>query len=443
MRGHMLVVSPIVMGFDRHLRGSSSRWAAGASVVNPEIGDRRHGSNGGVQTLVCFRSRSFLEGRAALNEIWPGIHGADGPADPPENVDEVTPEWLTSRLRAIGILQTGRVSSIDVADFGEPGMGGDVHRLLLSYDRQEVAAPDSLVAKFASGDDTVRAMLHSMGFFEREFRFYSEFAQASSVRVPKCYFASMNMRSGMSLLLLEDLSALPRLGRQRGCGVVEAEAVLSALASLHAAWWGNERLRSLPWLTLRGMSANDHIQTVFERYWNVFVDKLNLSPTEEISDVRRLGERYLGQVSAYIYGAGQITLLHNDVHGDNILIDRTQNSVVLLDWQLATFGRGGVDVASLLGASLNIDDRRESWSRLVGVYHQQLVERGVIGYSLQQCEVDCRLGLLPAAARVAAAVGTHPGVDADPGGYWRVVFSRFAAALRELDVAELLAEHFG
>jgi hypothetical protein len=76
------------------------------------------------------------------------------------------------------------------------------------------------------------------------------------------------------------------------------------------------------------------------------------------------------------------------------------------------------------------------------VYHSALTERGVTGYSLQQCQDDYRLALVLAASRLATAVGHHPGLTATPDGFWNVVFPRYVRALADLGVAELLQQRY-
>ena len=58
------------------------------------------------------------------------------------------------------------------------------------------------------------------------------------------------------------------------------------------------------------------------------------------------------------------------------------------------------------------------------------------------------LGRLPHGAGndgkfIATAVGFHPGLTATPDGDWNVVFPRYAQALADLGVAELLQQRYG
>src|SRR6478672_3812239 len=92
------------------------------------------------------------------------------PADP----DEITQEWLTAALQQAGALDQARVTSIQPAPIGRPGLTGQIRRLQISYDKPEPCAPRSLVAKFSATDPELRAAVHSMGFYEREIGFYRE-----------------------------------------------------------------------------------------------------------------------------------------------------------------------------------------------------------------------------------------------------------------------------
>jgi hypothetical protein len=77
------------------------------------------------------------------------------------------------------------------------------------------------------------------------------------------------------------------------------------------------------------------------------------------------------------------------------------------------------------------------------MYYSVLVQHGITGYSFEQCWDDYRMALVLAASRLATAVGFLPGLTATPGGFWNVVFTRYARALVDLGVAELLQERYG
>jgi hypothetical protein len=53
------------------------------------------------------------------------------------------------------------------------------------------------------------------------------------------------------------------------------------------------------------------------------------------------------------------------------------------------------------------------------------------------------MALLIPASRLATAVGLHPGLTATPDGFWNVAFPRYARALTDLSISELLQQHYG
>jgi hypothetical protein len=67
----------------------------------------------------------------------------------------------------------------------------------------------------------------------------------------------------------------------------------------------------------------------------------------------------------------------------------------------------------------------------------------VADYSLERCRDDYRMALVMSASRLATGVGLLPGVTPTPGGFWNVVFPRYARALADLSVGELLHQRYG
>jgi thiamine kinase-like enzyme len=361
----------------------------------------------------------------------------------PTNLAGITPDWLTSCLRDGGVLQQARVVSIEVRPVSLKGVTGEISRLLITYDQDEAGAPSSMVAKFAASDPDVRAVVHSMGFYEREVRFYQELAVKTPVRTPRCYFSAVDLHSGECLLILEDLSAMRNLAWGR-MSVQEAELVVREVAELHASWWESPLLRQASWLQLKGFASIDQATAAFERYWDSFLTKLSIPMTEEILEVGRLADRYLSTVYESVFSKPPQTLTHNDVQGENLFIgDGERPSVVMIDWQLTTPAWGALDLASSLACQLEPSQRRSSEKLLIETYHSALIERGVEGYSLERCQQDYRTSLLIPATRFATAVGWDSRLKATPGAFWDRVFPRIAEAIGDLRVDEVLGHQFG
>ena len=178
--------------------------------------------------------------------------------------------------------------------------------------------------------------------------------------------------------------------------------------------------------------------------WESFLGKLSIPVTEEVLSVGELCARYLYAVSISMYTQSPRTLIHHDVQGDNMLVAGDgERSLAFVDWQLATAARPVVDVADFLVPHLDTSERRRHEDRLLGIYHSVLTERGVTDYPLEQCGDDYGMALLMPASSLATAVGLHPGLTATPDGFWNVVFPRYARALTDLGVSELLQQHYG
>jgi hypothetical protein len=363
--------------------------------------------------------------------------------DFPSDVSGLTPDWLTRCLRDGGFVKKAQVASIDVRPVGFRGMAGQISQVLISYDGDEREAPRSVVAKFSVPDPDTRAVVHAMGFYEREVRFYRELAAESPVRTPRCYFAAVDMDTGASLLLLEDLSPMRNLAWDH-LSVAEAELVVRDLAGLHAAWWEDSRLKDSSWLQLTGLASVDQAAPMFTQTWESFLSKLSIPVTEKILEVGRLADRYLHAVYAAVFSKSPLTLTHNDVQGENLFMaDGDGPSVVMIDWQLTTPAWGALDLSSLLVSQLQTEQRRGSEERLIAAYHSALTEKGVDGYSLAQCHQEYRTALLVPAGRLVIAVGVQPGLTADPGAFWNGVFGRMAEAVSDLQVGEVLQQQFG
>ena len=359
----------------------------------------------------------------------------------PGHPDDLTADWLTDTLRKTGVLMQARVTARTIQDLGtEKGMTGQIIRMRLDYDRFETDAPRSLIAKFSSPDLQAREVIHAMGFYEREVRFYEQLAARSPLWTPRCYCSAIDLNSGASLLLLEDLAPARNGSWVAGCSVDEAELVVRTIAPFHAVWWQHAELEEKSWLTLRGGLSPEHAPEIFHLTWTPFLGTLGTHVTAEILQIGEWLEQYLGRLSVHMYQEPPCTLIHNDYHADNLFFAGTgaTRALAVADWQLTTRGRGVLDVASFLGGSLESRDRRAHEMRLLQIYHTLLMENGVADYQLDQCLDDYRLAMLQPIARLAAVLGFGAVRREQQRGFRDVLMPRYCRAVHDLDVADVL-----
>lgn len=344
----------------------------------------------------------------------------------PERPEEVTQEWLTAVLTDAGVLRAGRVTAAEWKRVGEEyGFTGLVGRVELRYEDELGTPPASLIAKLpmAKGDKVSghRAVQERdpelmRRYYERcvrELRFYREIGASFA---PRMYYSAADEGQQRAVLLLEDLSR----GRQgdvlEGCSIEEARLVIDQLAPFHARWWGDRAAATGFPVTGQDPDAR---QERYARQVDVFLERHGDRLPPGISDVlERLRSRLAGIASAL--HAREKTLIHADLHLDNLLFDARGDggSVTVLDWQTVSVGPPAIDVALFLVDSLSVEDRRAAESELLERYIDLLATNGVRGYSNEELRHDCGLALL---SLLAGTVGWLATVDRDASARERVI----------------------
>jgi len=152
----------------------------------------------------------------------------------PRGMADVTPEWLSSVLRASGDLgAAGRVVSVEHEVIGEDaGLTAALARLRPVYDG--AAGPQSLILKMGSRNRATRELVSRRGMYEREVAFYSQMARYSPIRVPRCCYSAYDRDSRDFVLLLEELCGR-QIDGEGGLSHEETMLALRELAKHHAA----------------------------------------------------------------------------------------------------------------------------------------------------------------------------------------------------------------
>jgi aminoglycoside/choline kinase family phosphotransferase len=312
----------------------------------------------------------------------------------PQNISHITREWFNDVLLPSDIFDRTCVTAVESESLG-PGAGyiGQLYRLNLDYDKLSDTAPKKIIAKLSSADPEVRASLHQSGVYETEVRFYQELAAQAGIPTPRCYFADIDNETGYSLLLLEDLGHYRGINFSNGCTLSEAQLVVDKLAQFHAKWWLNDQLKPKKYLKPHDHNAQ-YWQEGFQQWWPKLATNIhNLVPEVDIpSDFIKLGDRlapFLSQAFAQM-SMGPITLVHKDTHSNNLFFGRQPDDkpLVVIDWQMAGYGKGIADVTHFIVASLPVEHRRKYERYLIAEYHKTLQAHGVSDYSLPQCWAD-------------------------------------------------------
>jgi hypothetical protein len=336
----------------------------------------------------------------------------------PETPNDVTPEWLTAVLTEAGVLQAGRVVAAQWERVGEEyGFTGVVGRVELRYDGLHDQAPASLIVKLPmaksdtmSGHRAVQERDQALmqRYYERcvrELRFYRDIGAGFA---PRVYYSAADEPQQRVVLLLEDLSG----GRQgevlEGCSIEDARLVIDQLAPFHARWWGQPALAS--GFPVGGRDPRER-QERYARHVDLFMERCGDRLPPGISDIVEELRSRLGDVASALY-ARQKTLIHADLHLDNLLFDARGDgrSVAVLDWQTVSVGPPAWDVTLFLFGSLSVEDRRAAESELFDRYVGLLSTHGVRGYSSEDLRHECGLAVL---LLLAGTIGWLATIDRD------------------------------
>ena len=316
----------------------------------------------------------------------------------PATSKDITANWLNEVLHESGFLKDVNITSIGYEQWGVgEGFVSDMARLTLNYDREAPLLPRTIVAKLPTSFESAHAVAMLFNLYEREIRFYTEVVPQSPIRTPALVYSDVDLEEKKYILLLEDCSCYEQVDQLQGLNHEQTRQVALMLADFHAHWWDRENLLSFPWMpTNKGESAWALVDT-YKGYWDASVqmpDFVAALPEGGYEAGAKLRESYQWLIET---GADDhLTISHFDFRVDNLFFDpgNSEYPVIVFDWQASNTNRGVVDLSYLLGGSLPIELRREIEEDIVRLYHNRLLEKGISGYSYDECWEDYLKGTL-------------------------------------------------
>lgn len=357
----------------------------------------------------------------------------------PRAPEELTPAWLTACLRHTGALGAASVMGFDAERIGVGrGFAGRIYRLRLRYDAVEEGAPKTMIGKFAAAHDTTRAMMHDLGGYFREVRFYREMAGQAEIPMPQCYLAHYDLEARTFLLLLEDLAPAEAADIATGFSVEQAKVMLEHTARMHARYW--DRTEGIAWLA----PSEEMLQFLRERYLAAldgFCARFGEQFPPLVKVARQMGWVFRGEEFIRELRGRPMTLTHGDLHVENILFPSAAGGrLAVVDWQSAMLTRYGAgDVTRIIAMGLRRELRLTHEDELLRHYHAVLCAHGVRGYSLRTLRARYRREMAP---QVLVAVIAFASLDfgVERGEMLTELFgARLNQALVDLRVDRLLA----
>ncbi len=287
-----------------------------------------------------------------------------------EDPAEVSAEWLTAIMQSSGhdvVVGSFRRSAVGT------GQMAHLERYLLCYAAGSMPAPNSIVIKFPSPDETSRAAGASGGYLT-EVRFYQELASTLTVSVPRCFHGDVSEDSSTFTLVLEDLA--PAMQGDQIAGATDEQVITAAtnLAGLHGPRWNDPELTQIGWLASSGEQAVAYIEVVMPIFLERYSDRMSKRAQMVLGEFGAKCGNWIARQPT------DITLVHGDYRLDNLMFAPSCGAaaVTAVDWQTLGLGSGGRDLAYLLGNSSEPTDRRRHEQATLDAYGNAMADAGVI-----------------------------------------------------------------
>jgi thiamine kinase-like enzyme len=361
------------------------------------------------------------------------------------SVEQATPDWLTGVLRERGVLSGGRVMSVDsrVSTI----LNSYSYHLEVSYSADAPAdAPRRLFLKMSKEPE--------WGMEEVAFYRFVQDKRTDLPMLAPCYDAAYSEESGMSHLLLADLSTThitPVTKAQLLAGETmpsqeHLEQMVDAIADFHAYWWEHPQLGK-GFASIRtqldGADAYRQYTERRKREWSIFTEQaVHLITAEE----RALYENALSHFAALrdLYLADRfgtmraVTLSQGDCYFIQFLCPLVpeQDTAYLIDFDSVSANLPAYDLVYMFATFWTPEQRREMGreANLLRRYHNALLAHGVEGYGWHDLMMDYRLCVL--------YMAFDPVWDQTSGAsqaYWLPKLRCLTGAFRDLDCLSLLS----
>lgn len=286
--------------------------------------------------------------------------------------DQITPQWLTQALRESGFLAAGEVTGAEYSVIGT-GKMGDNFRYQLHYDGV-YDAPRTLIAKLPATDETARTMAATLGLYYKEVMFYRHLAKGTDMRTPLIYASEINVDGTEFVTLMEDLAPSEPGNQLLGESLQHTRMALEQAALFAAAYYGNEEVGELDYVSSGANSDDDVPATLYlQQFWPQFADRFGHGIP---GPCKAFAEQYVDRcVHSASRFQGKKTLIHGDFRSENLLFGPA--SVAVVDWQTVAESSALADVAYFLGGSVDTEQRRQWEKALIADYCQWLDAAGV------------------------------------------------------------------
>ena len=354
----------------------------------------------------------------------------------PKRSEDLTAAWLQAVMSPY--LDGATISGFTPEVIGQgEGFMGQLVRVTLQYAGPAPNAPQRLIAKFAAARPDTRQMARDQNLYRREIGFYRDIGADAGVRVPACYFASLDEETQYFVMLLEDMAPGVPSDQVRGTDRETSREVIENIARLHAKWWNDDKLDTYDWAKwiINEMSMDEGLTRMRES----IADVETTGRFDSYPEMKRLTHLLPALFKLEPAPPFPFSLTHGDLRSDNIIQPTPDGGeFCVLDWQLAGKGDPVNDIARWMTQSITIEDRRETEQDLLKLYHDKLTEHGVTGYSYRAFINNYKINLVVIYLMFSMTIDNVDRSSDRAKALFHAFYSRLDAALVDWEIEKLL-----
>lgn len=179
----------------------------------------------------------------------------------------------------------------------------------------------------------------------REVDFYRDFGAEAGLRIPACFHGALDASANRGVLVLEDLGDVIQGDCLEQLPAEPTAALAREVAGFHGTWWDHESLARAAWLpdATRLEREPGWFEDRRRGFRKRFPGRLDPFCQGLVDQAEQLHDRS----NEYLAGA-PVTLLHADLHLDNVVWEGDRRHPVILDWARVAKGPAALDVVWLL-----------------------------------------------------------------------------------------------
>jgi hypothetical protein len=315
------------------------------------------------------------------------------------NINE---EWLSSKLsKKVKILFINKLKDSIT----------EVYNLKITENEKE----KNIIIKIENSNPSYSSFAKTLLLYDREINFYNNISKIlfqknnKKYKIPYCYFSDIEENSKNYAIIMEDLNDVGYIQQNNlidGLNIDDAKKCIIGLANFHKDSINSKKTyENLNIIKMDDNLYKKMIVNSLEQKIGIYIEnrKKELQEQEHfyLNDIikkitKEKVENFLKQASLI---ENYSLIYHGDFKIENILFNKNDNTIAIIDWQTYTVGNvltTSIDVSSFICNCLRIEDRKKWENELLLLYYNEFIKNNnkFNDYSFDNFKVNYRFSSL-------------------------------------------------